>query len=172
MKFNLSVGFLLLSLTTPLSATSFNGVVTINNISETKYQPLTETRAKVLYTLKAAEYHSQKNLNMFLDGLNKTKAKEVLNYRQGLFSFDNSKLYFEQAFYYKGELYLDKVSGQLGEHKVSAPQLVINLQKRQLSAKQIMMNKNNRIQSKINFYYSFGSLFDFHDQLNCINPTP
>ncbi|MGS0690031.1 hypothetical protein [Shewanella sp. 30m-9] len=157
----------MLSLTAPLSANSFNGVVTINNITETKYQAVSETRSVMLYKLKAAQYQSIKNRNMFLDGLNKEKAKEILNYRHGQFSFDNTTLNFEHAFFYKGELYLDKVSGLLGKHMINAHQLIINLQSKQITAKRIIVNKDNSIQIKMNFSCKFGLAFPPRSQQSC-----
>ncbi len=167
MKFNLNVGFLLLVLSTPLTANSFNGVVTINDITETKFKAVSETRSAMLYKLQAEKYQSKKNRHIFLDGLNKAKARDILNYRHGQFSFDNTTISFEHGFYYKGALYLDKASGLLGGNMINAPQLVINLQSRQIKAKRIIIRKEDRIQTQINFSCKFGIAFEPHTKEAC-----
>lgn len=148
--------FLLFILLTPSLACAFDGVFTMKGVTQLHYFSMSESSSVLYYTIKAKQRVQNRNSDIVILSYKRSKARQVLEYKNGSLILDDSRLNFGSAYFHQGTFYMENVTGMLDGRSFTSREVSFDTYKDVIEAEHIVLRSSNKI--KVEKGYSLSTL--------------
>ena len=140
----------------PIKANAFAGHSVAQNITQTYYFTATVRpnikQHKVFYRIKAQQQISQPHPKQLYLSFKKNTARQLLRYEKGSVQFDNARIHFQTAYFFRGIFYLEHTYGHINNLNFTAREIAFDRRQQRLNMEHVVFNeKNGKLTVRHNF---------------------